>query len=138
MEQHDAVDPNEEKRQEILDDHRELGDLLRRIELPEDDATARRAQVVELRFVLARHFAREEGGDGLFEIIESRAPRHSPRLKELSNEHRALLSDLAVLSSRLDESVADMDSELAGFVRELRKHEKLESKLLIDALCGGD
>ncbi len=124
----------DQTREQILTDHRELGQLLRELEHAEsrDGLTE---LLSGLHAVLRRHFAREVEKDGLFEIIENRAPRHREKLQSLAVRHTELLAEIQDLTKR---SQASDDSDLidgvSAFTRHLQEHEREESDLLIDAL----
>jgi len=120
----------------IDEEHRQLGELLRALTHTHD--LARTAALLdELRELLSRHFAGEEGDDGLHEVVGEGASHRLTNIQQLFDEHRLLLA-------RLDEVRAEAGAALAGPVRRvhdgitwlaetLRRHEKQEEALFGEA-----
>lgn len=122
-------------RQEILDNHFRVGELLERLEKAERPAEL--APVLEeCRLLLPRHFAQEEAADGLFGIIGRRSPHARSEVEALVEEHRALLRDLGGLTQRAKArpDQAGLLTEAAQFCQQIRRHERRETHLLVDAL----
>lgn len=127
----------------ILSDHHELGQLLQRLESTlVSGGTA--ALLASLQIVLERRFGREEAPDGLFEVIDTRAPRHAARVEVLRRQHREMLGELASLTERAQAAVisSSFRKDVEAFSEALRAHEREESNLLVDVLStdlgGGD
>ena len=120
------------RRREIVDDHQHLAELLRGLVCAGLSPVTMRTRLGDVRVVLNRHFAREEGVDGLFEIIRSKAPDRCLAVAALKDQHRHLLGELDELAGRHD---CALHPELVEeFVARLREHEKAESRLLIRVL----
>ena len=120
----------------IDEEHRQLAELLRGLTHTHDLARVA-ALLDELRTLLTRHFAGEEGADGLHALVKEGASHRLTNLQQLFDEHRQLLA-------RLDEVRADAGAALAGPVRRvhdgigwlaetLRRHERQEEALLGEA-----
>ncbi len=134
---HASPDPGQGTRDEILENHRRLGRVLVRLEhaaMPADLAPV----LMEFDVVLRRHFAQEEGPQGLFAIVRTRAPHRREEARALEAEHHRLIADLGELVRRARERPdnARILGEAARFSMRVRQHERSETKLLIDALSG--
>ena len=124
------------KRREILADHRALAHLLRALDHPPDHRV--HPLLRELVDVLARHFARETGDDGLFEIIAAHDPSAAPRLRQLERQHAAILSQVEEARARARDCVdVQVRIGIGRFLAALRVHEREEAGLLIRALARG-
>ena len=129
-------DPQNSKKR-ILDDHREIGELLAQC------TTATKAsQVLEnmqkLRALLGRHFAEEEGQlGGLHDSIHTRAPRFENSLQGLIEEHRQLLESVNELIDQAGKS-ADDDPKLREMSKSLQArfaaHEARETEIFVESL----
>ena len=128
----DSTDPGQDG---VLDDHKELTGLLGRLReaRPREELGT---LLASLRAVLSRHFQREEGENGLFEIIHARAPRHRQAIEDLRSEHRDFVTDLEELVRRAEQGPQpeQMADHVADFVDRLHQHERNESHLWIDTL----
>ena len=126
--------PFEIQRREIMEDHRQLGDLLTQLhQAPHLSDTSR--LLGDLQGLLRRHFAREESPDGLFEMIGSRAPHHRETVQALASEHVTFLTELDELAATPEgRAVEAISDRVIRFVTRLREHESRESKLLLDSL----
>ena len=124
----------ESNRRIIMEDHRQLGDLLTQLQqAPHPSDTSR--LLGDLRGLLSRHFDREEAPEGLFEMIKTRAPHHRETVQELVREHATFLVDLDELTTPEGERANDaIPDRIIRFVTRLREHESRESKLLVDSL----
>lgn len=116
----------------IDDEHRRLSALLGQLTLGRDlERTHHR--LVELRELLVTHFETEEGPRGLHELVAEAAAHRLPNVQHLFEEHRALLTRLDRLSTRLrelvDGPVASVMSEVAELAATLRRHEADEEAL---------
>lgn len=135
-----------DSRQTIARQHDELRELVRALPTTRD-LVHLAARLGELRARLEDHYAVEEGPDGLYEIVVTRAPRHHTRVQRLFDEHRDLLRrvDAIVTKTRaiLDGPAADVHRDVAELVRVLDAHEVRETAMLGDAMycdntgCGG-
>jgi len=125
----------EANRRAIVQDHRLLGDLLTQLQRAPHPTNASRL-LGDLRGLLSRHFEREQGPDGLFEMIRERAPQHGETITALTREHQAFLSDLEDLTTSEERQARDsFPDQVVEFVTRLREHESRESKLLLDSLA---
>jgi len=126
------------KTKRILANHRRLKKILSHIaegteygELP--------TQLAELGVVLADHFHDEEGDDGLFEVVDERAPQCHATIEKLRQEHRALTDELAELCetarSGSEDDHARTQERAMGFVTRLKDHEERETRLFLDSWC---
>ncbi len=92
----------------------------------------------EFRLLIAPHFTDEEKPDGFFDLIRARSSRHLGTVKQLENEHQALLGEVDGLAEQaracLAGPVAHILKEAADLARRLSEHEARESMLLVDAL----
>ena len=130
---------NQPSRNEILDNHCRVGQLLDRLEkavLPADLAPV----LEECRLLLPRHFAQEETSEGLFGIIGDRLPHAREEIEALVEEHHTLIHDLDALTRRAVErpDKAQLLAEAAQFSQQVRLHERRETQLLVDALASPD
>ena len=129
------LEPTSAERDSIVADHKELTELLRRLGAVEvgqrlDDL------LTLLRITLDRHFAHEEGADGVFAVIEHKAPRHRQQVQDLRATHRTILDDVSGLLERTgaEPAGAALVDEVARLTRRIHEHEQEESQLWIDTL----
>jgi hypothetical protein len=120
----------------IDEEHRELDELLRALSHTRDLERVM-AQLDELRRLLVRHFAGEEGADGLHEIVSEAASHRLSNLQELFEEHRQVIARLdevrAETGIALAGPVRRVDAGIAWLVETLRRHEKREEALFGEA-----
>lgn len=92
----------------------------------------------ELRLLIVPHFTDEERPDGFFDLIRARSARHLGAVKQLENEHQALLGAIDGLAEQaracLAGPVAHILKEAAELARRMHEHEAREDALLGDAL----
>ena len=130
---------------QALEDHRKIRELTGRLaQAPSLLELLRRLQ--ELRALMAPHFREEEAPGGFFEIVSTQASRHLGAVRQLEQEHAALLSEIDGVAERaracLMGPVAEILKQAKALVRRIESHESRENELLIDALYvdvgGGD
>jgi hypothetical protein len=119
-------------RERIAREHRQLSELLDRIE--GISTPARLALELEgLRALLEAHFAGEEADDGLHEAVGHATPHLLPAVQHLFDEHREVLTELEELTARARElaagPVADLCTCVCGLAARLRAHEARENDL---------
>jgi hypothetical protein len=86
--------------------------------------------------MLVEHFAEEEEPGGLFDEIMARHPVSEPRLAGLRQQHRELLGRVTWLRENAGcgrESVVLVGAERGELIELLRRHEKSENRLIVDA-----
>lgn len=124
-------------RDEFFHEHRKIQDSTRQIESVRDLHELLRC-LQRARTLLEHHFVSEEAPGGFFDTVRSAAPRFSPRVEKLGEDHRAFLSELDQLAERaracLAGPVAEVLKQAADLARRLREHEAHEGEILIDAL----
>lgn len=102
-----------------------------------DHARARvlvRQHLEALQAVLASHFAAEEEGGYMAEILAPR-PELSARAATLEGQHAEILRTLArTLASLPDARLAVIEGKLSELVVMLRSHESAERRLVEDAV----
>lgn len=94
--------------------------------------------------MLSKHFADEEGPDGLYDGLRAIRPTLDPELKSLRGEHRKVLKTVKALRERLREiaapqgveqpreRLASIREELSAFMEMVRRHERAETRLVAD------
>lgn len=91
----------------------------------------------ELLALLRVHFSREEGADGLHDIVQARAPRLAHAVAPLLREHELLVNQaeqlLACCAQALHLTTA-LRHDVARLIEQLRQHELRETALLQDSL----
>lgn len=130
---------------QALEDHRKIREITERLaQVPSLLELLRRLQ--ELRSLMAPHFRDEEAPGGFFEIVSTQASRHLGAVRQLEQEHAALLREIDSVAERaracLMGPVAEILKQAKELARRLNAHESRENELLIDALYvdvgGGD
>ena len=121
----------------IDQDHRAILEIVGRLEAT-TDLHVLLPVLEELRDALAAHFAREEGPEGLHELISSMSPNTVASLQNVLGEHSAFterLDDL-IESARacLEGPLAEILRGAAGLSKSLRDHEARETALFTDAV----
>lgn len=122
----------------IEEDHRELRSRLDALTAAADQA-GMLSSLQELPKLLAEHFADEEAEGGLYDELAARSPALGDRLDELRDEHRAILDELESLGRDLQrhpgtqgESGETVQQDIAHCADRLRRHERVESKMIAD------
>lgn len=123
--------------QKILDDHRQIGELLGKI-AGTGVATEIAASLDALLPVLIRHFQEEEDEiDGLHIDIQRRSPQQHQALLGLKSEHVQLLAaarDL-LLQAKAAKGSSDKLQKLGVQLKErLATHESKETELFLDSI----
>lgn len=125
------------KKAEFFEDHRALQVVLGRVEGTRD-LNLLIPLLEELHRLLQGHFSREEAPDGPYRTIEEAAPHHLGRLQELVEEHRAFLSGIRDVETKvracLDGPVAEIHHSVRELCDRLQQHEADETSLFMDAL----
>jgi hemerythrin-like domain-containing protein len=136
----DADDPRSalsQAKEELLDEHRKVMEMTRRVETAPDLVELIR-RLGEFRSLLESHFSTEEDGEGLFDTIRAIAPQHYGRLAQLEKEHRAFIGEIERIAERaracLEGPVADVMRGARELTRRLSDHEATENQLLFDTL----
>jgi hypothetical protein len=122
--------------EQILDTHCKVREMTRRLE-EVADLVELQARLQAFRSLLVPHFAEEEAPDGFFDLVRAETSRHLAKVRELENEHDALLHEIDTLASApacLAGPVAEILRQSAGLAQRVREHEARESALLVDAL----
>ena len=91
----------------------------------------------ELLALLRVHFAREEGDEGLHNIVQARAPRLGHAVTPLLREHEILVNQGAQLLAFCEQAnklTTALRHDVARLIEQLRQHEQRETALLQDAL----
>jgi hemerythrin len=134
-----AMNPTDpgKARQQILDDHREIGALLSQV-AGADSAAATRDALQRLEPLLRHHFKEEEEElDGLHAAILQRAPQHGNALRNLGDEHRRLLELAGELRSKAADPAAT-ETELRDLGQQLGQrlaaHETNETEIFVDSI----
>ena len=131
------VSADAEARQRIAEEHHALGELLDRLEVT-SDPNLLALQLAELHRLLEAHFEREEGEDGLHDMVGDAAPHLLSHVQHLFDEHRLVTARLIELRG---ETQALIDGPLARLLvgardlaARLRRHEEAENELVAGAL----
>ncbi len=123
--------------EQILDTHCKVREMTRRLEQV-TDLVELQARLQAFRSLLVPHFAEEEAPDGFFDLVRAETSRHLAKVRELENEHDALLHEIDTLAERaracLAGPVAEILRQSAELAQRVREHEARESALLVDAL----
>jgi hypothetical protein len=94
--------------------------------------------------MLSKHFADEEGPDGLYDGLRAIQPSLDQELKSLRGEHRRVLKTVKALRERLREiaypegaeqpreRLAAIREEMSAFMEMVRRHERAETRLVAD------
>jgi hypothetical protein len=94
--------------------------------------------------MLSKHFADEEGPEGLYDGLRAIRPSLDPELKSLRGEHRSVLKAAEELRREIREidqlgraenqaqRLARTREELSAFMEMVRRHERAETRLVAD------
>ncbi len=88
-----------------------------------------------LSYTLQRHFAEEEGADGLFAELEAARPANRFRLRSLRSEHRKIWESLEERLKRVrepDRTLSLIRRDVSTLVVWVRDHEDREISLVMD------
>lgn len=131
------VSDDVEARQRIAEDHHALGELLDRLEAT-CDPNLLALELAEMERLLTAHFAREEGDDGLHEMVGDAAPHLLTGVQRLFDEHRRISARLEEIRGEvqacLDGPVAHLVAACRDLAQHLRRHEQAENELVAGAL----
>ena len=94
--------------------------------------------------MLSKHFADEEGPDGLYDGLRAIRPSLDPELRSLRGEHRRVLEAVEALRRQLreidpleraenqEERLGRIREDLSAFMEMVRRHERTETRLVAD------
>jgi transcriptional regulator of heat shock response len=124
-------------RKQILEDHREIGELLVKIVAAENAATIA-DHLQQLQPLLRRHFQEEETTiTGLHAVIQERTPHFIHALHDLRHEHVKLLEGVSQLLAAAAAPGSDR-AQLRTMGKELKDqlavHEAKETDLFVDSI----
>ena len=124
----------------IVEEHARLAEILDRIQALDAAPAATlpparwhrlwQSELAELSTLLQQHFAREEEGGYMAEVVASR-PSWSDRIARLGREHATLSSGLREIVHHLGPTHSP--SGLREWSKAMRAHERAESEILQSA-----
>jgi Skp family chaperone for outer membrane proteins len=94
--------------------------------------------------MLSKHFADEEGPDGLYDGLRAIRPSLDSEIKSLRGEHRKVLEAVEALRQQLQEldqqertedrqeRLDRIREEMSAFMELVRSHERTETRLVAD------
>lgn len=94
--------------------------------------------------MLSKHFADEEGPEGLYDGLRAIRPSLDSELKSLRGEHRRVLEAVEALRRQLreidqleraedqEERLGRIREDLSAFMELVRRHERTETRLVAD------
>ena len=142
--QDQSTDSNESTLERIEREHREIVNFYLK-ELAAAQEPSRLLELLEpLPEMLAKHFADEEGPDGLYDGLRAIRPALDSELKSLRGEHRGVLKAVKALRQQVREIdqvaqaeeqerlLAGMRDEMSAFMEMVRNHERTETRLVAD------
>lgn len=128
--------PKQAARRRIDDEHRQLSELLRSL-VHTHDLHKVESLLSDLHVLLVRHFAGEEGSEGLHAVVSEGAAHRIPNLQHLFDEHREILVHLEALQAETAAAILGPVTRIGeGIVRlseSLRRHEAEEERLFGEA-----
>jgi hemerythrin len=130
---------NEKTRKQILAEHQEIMELTSRMENTTDQAELLDS-LQRLRPLFERHFAREEGLEGLHGDIQEHAPQEAAAIDQLKDDHRQLLADVSALEAQVKAcqegpiKEKEIRTSCNRFLRMLKEHEARENDVFLDAI----
>ena len=102
------------------------------------DPVALTWSLLKLRSFLLKHFAREEGPQGLFELVMTRAWQHQNKVRDLRHEHGSILTMidevLAYTKQRFEPISDGQHGAVLQLIGVLKSHEACENEMLQDVL----
>ena len=123
----------EEVHAEMADEHRQIMELVKRIE-SQGSLAGLPPMLRDLHDMLVDHFAHEQFPGGLYECMGARSPEHHEDLKVLVRDHCTVLSTARGLVER--SRTVDLHGgvkllqEVAELLQMLRDHETREHRLV--------
>lgn len=126
-------------REQIQVEHQEIMELATGMENTTDQAELL-DRLRQLRPLFERHFAREEGLEGLHGSIQEYAPQEASAIQQLKEDHRRLLADVSALEARVkacqEGPIKDKEIRTScnRFLRMLKDHEARENDVFLDAI----
>ncbi|MCB9886629.1 MAG: hemerythrin domain-containing protein [Planctomycetes bacterium] len=122
---------------QILDDHRQIGALLSQV--PSAGSTARTVDLLQtLVPLLRRHFQEEEAEiSGLHAVIQRRTPHLVYALQDLKRDHTDLLQaaqELLDLANSPDADEAQLQRRGRALKDGIAAHETKETELFVDSI----
>jgi hypothetical protein len=139
-----AADSNQPLLARIEETHRHIVNFYLKELAAAQDLGRIRELVDPLPELLSKHFADEEGPDGLFDSLRARRPALDSGLKSLQREHRKVLKAVEALRQQVQEAdllereddrrerLSDIRKETSAFMRIVRRHERTETRLVSD------
>jgi hypothetical protein len=114
--------------------HHGLRARLERLEAAASEQLGFLAAFADLHDFLKKHFAHEEGPDGLFSMIRNDAPMHEDQVEVLQREHASLLASARFIAGHAEEvTPEELQAEVREFITLIRAHEIAEGVLYQDA-----
>ena len=123
----------------ITEEHLEIRVVLERLQTMTDPYMMVLV-LKDLRDRLDAHFSREEGEEGLYELIDGFAPQHRKTADDLLKEHAFLLAELNRVikecNALLAGPLAQLKTHTGRFIDRLQVHDAAETEILTDSLLG--
>lgn len=117
-------------------DHLSLSMRLKRMRT--QDPMELTMRLLDLRSFLLRHFAREEGRGGFFELVLTNAGRYQGKIVQLRREHTEALERIDTLLTMVKRCPTELSEsgirQTAELVNLLHDHEAMENELLQDVM----
>lgn len=132
--------------QRIAHAHGQIRDILDSAAGASPELEGFRGLIERLPAMLQVHFDDEERERGLFDTLRTLRPSVDPQLERLLQEHRAILQAVEILEGYLERLEATTDAsersaqvsliqrETDALIRQLRDHERVESRLTADII----
>jgi hypothetical protein len=119
--------------EELVEEHRHLGDLIVRLEATRNPQELA-GMLDEMHGVLLRHFAHEQYPGGFYETLGACKPAFRDDLRVLVDQHFRIISGVEGLRQRTRRADAaewtELKREASAIVAELGQHERRESDLV--------
>jgi hemerythrin len=142
--QDQSTDSNESTLERVEREHREIVHFYLK-ELAAAQEPSRLRELLEpLPEMLSKHFADEEGPDGLYDGLRAIRPTLDSELKSLRGEHREVLKAVKALRQQVweidqleraeeqQERLDQIREEMSAFMEMVRRHEQTETRLVAD------
>ena len=142
--QDQSTDSNESTLERVEREHRQIVNFYLKELAAAQEPSRLRELLDPLPEMLGKHFADEEGPDGLYDGLRAIQPTLDSELKSLRGEHREVLKAVKALRQQVREidqleraeeqreRLGQIREEMSAFMEMVRRDERTETRLVAD------